>query len=320
MAVDLEHRRVLLLAAALEGAVLRQSFAPVLQDHSWELVEADSVERAQFVLRNLRCDVLVVDEGLYRREGAEGRAWLAAQRVAAVVLLAGPDPDLIAAALDRGVSQYMPRELALSHPAALMPFLNRATQSAELRRQLHRVGEVYADCRQKVRQLVDLLGEVLPFGTRAAWFTRRLILERLTEELQRTRRYRTPLSLALGEVRVHWEVGVTPWAGPPVSRWVARRIDEAKRVSDVGGQFGPRKFMLLLVHTPLSGAVTCCRRLQRFLEEAPSSAAEPHVPVLAYFGVVSSASGARAAQRLLRAASRCLGRAKKGENDGLVFQ
>ncbi|HZT82356.1 MAG TPA: hypothetical protein VFA26_19160, partial [Gemmataceae bacterium] len=88
MAADFDRRRVLLVAADAERRPLRELFAYELFEE-WDAAEADSFQQARFVLQHDNCDVLLVDEGLYRREDNAGLAWLAAQQRAPVVFLAG---------------------------------------------------------------------------------------------------------------------------------------------------------------------------------------------------------------------------------------
>src|SRR3712207_6225744 len=67
MAVELERRSVLVVADAEERAVLRPLFARGFLQ-GWSVLEASSFAQARFALQHDACDVILVDEGLYRRE------------------------------------------------------------------------------------------------------------------------------------------------------------------------------------------------------------------------------------------------------------
>src|SRR5207302_1890775 len=88
----------------------------------WDVVEADSLERARFALPLDPCDVLLIDASLYR---AAGLAWLTREQRLPVLFLAHPDPALVLEALDNGAWHWLPRDLALGHPALLAAVLRR---------------------------------------------------------------------------------------------------------------------------------------------------------------------------------------------------
>jgi len=92
---------------------------------------------------------------------------------------------------------------------------------------------------------------------------RRTFLERLNQELLRSRRYKLPLSLALIDVDALKEVNDTYGhaAGDAVLREVARRIRYMIREIDVPARFGGDEFAVILPNTPLEQAERAVRRL-----------------------------------------------------------
>ena len=89
MGIENERRRVLIAAGSQAIEAIRAVFAGDLHDQ-WEAVEADSFSRARFLLQHDPCDLLLVNDDLYHREGSQGLAWLAYQRTRLpVVFLAG---------------------------------------------------------------------------------------------------------------------------------------------------------------------------------------------------------------------------------------
>ena len=95
----------------------------------WEAVEADSFERARFVLQMEPCDALVLDAGLYRRGDAGSLTWLAGQD-RAPLFLAEQDPDILLDALRHGAGHWLPRELALVRRTFWGPACGRRPGSA----------------------------------------------------------------------------------------------------------------------------------------------------------------------------------------------
>jgi GGDEF domain-containing protein len=316
MAVDLERRRVLVAAAGAERAPLMDLFARGLVE-GWEASEAESFEQARFLLQHDPCDVLLVDQSLFRPEDPDGLAWLAGQQQAAVAFLAGDDPGALHDALERGAVQWLPRALALTHPPLLAAVLNQAAGKTDLRRSHRQLGEALQECRRQVRRLVTLLWGLSPIETHPRWFTQRHMMERLQEEIARTERHGTPLSIVLGEVRAGPEPDL-PADAPQLTAWTADRITRSKRHTDVAGQYGPNGFILLLAHTPEAGAAVCCRRLQTVLETTVGQTSAPPGPVQAYFGISSYSASRATAKSLLGHAEECLERAKS-EGDGQVM-
>ena len=304
MTADLPFRRVLVAASAAACPALRQSFAaePLA---GWQVLEADTWERAHFVLGYEACDVLLVDESLAPQGDVKDFTALAGRREVPVVALTDPGPETAAAALAAGVDVWLPREPALGHPPLLAAGLAHAAGRGDQRRRLRLTGTSLQETRRHVGRLVDLLWHHAPHDPRTRWFTHRHMLERLQEEIARTARHGSPFSLVLGEVRRQGEAEAAP--SPQLTAWAAERIGRAKRRCDVAGQYGPHGFMLLLANTPESGAVTFCRRLEEALGQAAATEAVPVVPA---FGIAACAGPAATPQALLRRAEEHLESAK----------
>jgi PleD family two-component response regulator len=314
MIADLDRRRVLLLTGAAEGVVLRGLFAEGLLA-GWEGLEADTCERARFILQHEPCDALLVGEELYLRDGPDGVAWLARQEETPVLLLAEPRPELVARALEQGVHQWLPMAMAVANPGLLAAALNQAARRRDLLRRPRQGDEVLRQCRRQVDRLVDLLWKTVPREGQGSWFTQRHMMERLHEEVARSERHGAPLAVALGEVRP--SAGEAP-AEEATDTRTAERISRTKRRCDVVGQYGPKGFMLLLVHTSREGAAVCCRRLQHELEQAHDAPREPHHGPRAYFGVASLSATTATPKGLLRCAEQNLEAAKEGAGGRVV--
>jgi len=315
MAVEQERRRVLIAAAPRELAPLVETFSHGRVE-GWEAESAESFEQAHFFLQHDDCDVLLIDQGLYHPEDAADLTWLA--RLQPIVYLAGPDPLSLIAVLERGASQWLPRELGLSHPALLAAVLNQAVVRTDMRRSQRRLGEALQECRRQVQRLVTLLWSTSPTEAHSQWFTQRHMMERLQEEIARTLRHGTPLSVVLGEVRAGDDTRF-PTEAPQVMTWTVERITRCKRRTDVAGQYGPHGFILLLSHTPRTGAAVCCRRLRVVLEQGADLSASPPAPVESYFGISTYDTDSTNAKGLLGRAEECLERARQDANEHIVF-
>jgi hypothetical protein len=310
MPIASERRRVLVTAQDGPSKPLLDLFGQGrLRD--WEALEADSLERARFVLQHQDCDVLLVDQSAYRWDDAEGLVWLARQREVPVLLLATPEAGLVAFALEHGVSHWLPHGLALEHPMLLAAALGQAAQLTDLRRRSRETSATLSDSRRQLDRLVGLLWRTLPWDGRIRWLSQRHMMERLREEVGRTERYGDPLTVVLGEVQA-------PGAeGELLDSLVVDRITQAKRRCDVAGQYGPRGFLLILVKTGEAGGMACCRRFQQVLGQPIPAAEQNSVLVRPYFGLATYSALASTPQGLLSLAEQHLEAAKTAD-DGLV--
>lgn len=297
------HRRVLL--AAEEAA--RVEFRELFRDESlrgWEVIEADSPERARFVLQLDACDVLLLDGSLQRGDAGEDLAWLAGQRRIPVLLLADSAAEETTTALRRGANYWLPREVARHHAGVLAVMLRQAAEFSDLQRRGQETSAALEEARRQVSRLVNLLWEAVPGEGRARWFTQRHMLERLEEEVIRTQRYGGPLALVLGEVQ-----GAANDSSGQAATRVVEQISRVKRRSDVAGQYGLQGFMLLLPHTDAAGAAGCCRRLGDLLAH-PTDATEP---LRVHFGIACFSAETHSVKSLLSRAEEQLERVKLGE-------
>jgi GGDEF domain-containing protein len=312
VATLLNRQQVLLAATDVERILLRQTFARPPLDQ-WDLLEADSLERVRFLLQHNTCDALLVDETLYPRLERDGLTWLVKFSKAPLVYMSHEQPQLAAVALSQGVEQWMPRELALANPALLDCILRRAHQSAlnidHTRNMTHELRE----CRRQANRLVSLLWETTTGDAHIRWHSQRQMIERLQEEVARTERHGSPLTLVLGELRTSGSAPVPSEAANLMESWTADQITHAKRRADVAGQYGPGGFMLLLVHTNEQGATSFCRRLQALLEQAPGTSSGPPMSSQVIFGTAGYSSDAFTPKMLLSRAEEVLDQARNVE-------
>lgn len=269
MSEIMPRRRALMAASESTRSECRALFqADLLRD--WELIEADSLERARFLLQLDPCDVLMLDCSLYPPGGCEDLSWLAAPRRTPVLLLGDDNAETVADALRQGTHYWLPRELARRHAPVLAAMLRQAAAFGEAQRRGRETTAALEDTRRQVSRLVNLLWEAVPGEGRARWFAQRYMLERLEEEVHRTQRYGGPLSVVLGEVDSPPAVRGIRGEDGQVAAWIVDRISRVKRRCDVAGQYGMQGFMLILPQTDENGATGCCRRLRTLLDESPN--------------------------------------------------
>jgi GGDEF domain-containing protein len=226
----------------------------------------------------------LVHEELCRREGLQALAWLSFHRETPV-LFVGSTCEQFTRAYELGATVCLPRDMALAHPPLLDAALRQAHYHGELRNLHERTHEQLLETRRHVDRLVNMIWRISPNDAENSWLPQRYLLERLDEELARSQRHQLPFSIAVGELRT---------------------TGELSRRCDIVGQYGPRGFLLLMVHTPREGGLLCCQRLQSHLESPRQGSADPRVSIRSYFGLASTSDDIETPQALLRAAEQNL--------------
>jgi diguanylate cyclase (GGDEF)-like protein len=307
--VTLLDRRTLLLASARHD---RQSVRNLLETplfRAWDVREADSIERTRFILQMEPCDVLVLDSALYRGSDPGDVSWLTAQHITPVLLLGEPEEAIVVSALQNGARQWLSRELAVQQPAILEATLRQIALIGDIQRKARAASEALHDSRRQVSRLVSLLWDSVPGDGRRSWFPQRHMLERLDEEVDRSKRHGETLTVALGEVYAARGILLSPEEAQKLVSWTVGRVTEGKRRCDVAGQYGPNGFMLLLPNTAGEGALRCCRRIQCGIERPTQDPALPQLE--AAFGVAHVSVEVSTVRALLCRAEERLERAKQ---------
>jgi two-component system cell cycle response regulator len=118
----------------------------------------------------------------------------------------------------------------------------------------------------------------------------RAIYERLTEELERARRYKYPLSVVLCDLDHFKDVNDAHGhlAGDAVLRDGAAALRRGLRATDVLGRYGGEEFLAVLPQVDLAAACTAAERLRQGLEASPVALdSGEQVAITGSFGVAS---------------------------------
>ena len=106
------------------------------------------------------------------------------------------------------------------------------------------------------------------FDSLTGLYSRRYILERLDEEVERSKRYGEILSVAMIDVddfkKINDEYGHD--VGDEVLRHVSKGMSESVRSIDMIGRYGGEEFLIIFPHTPAYRAVDSCERVRRSVE------------------------------------------------------
>jgi diguanylate cyclase (GGDEF)-like protein len=215
-----------------------------------------------------------------------------------VVLLTGLDTltDLVAG-LEAGADDYMTKPFK---PAELNARLRSGRRVLDLQREL-----LAAQAQLSVLANHDSLTEL---------WNRRVILERLNQELARAEREKSPLGLILLDIdyfkRINDTLGHS--RGDEVLRQVAQRLTEAVRPYDSVGRYGGEEFLIVVPNCNMHETFKVAERIRKTICDEPVSSADGPIAVSASFGATAVlAEQDSDPKALIVAADRALYRAKE---------
>ncbi len=282
----------LTMQVILQSALVRLGYQVELAadgDRAWAILEGPQAPA-----------LAILDWQMPGLTGVEICRRLRQRKVAAytyVVLLSGLDSleDLVAG-LEAGADDYMTK-----------PF-----KPAELKARLHS-GQRVLDLQQELLAAQAQLQVLASYDALTMLWNRRVIMERLQQELARAEREANSLGLVMVDIdhfkRVNDRLGHA--AGDEILQQVATRLTEAVRPYDSVGRYGGEEFLIVATHCNLDATLTLAERARRIVCQTPMSAATESVSVTASFGVAATRAGAKPdLQALIDSADRALYYAK----------
>ncbi len=150
---------------------------------------------------------------------------------------------------------------------------------------------------------------------------RRALFERLDAEIERSRRYDTPLSLALIDLDHFKAINDSHGhaAGDTVLNSVGEIVKTSIRSSDIAGRYGGEELCVVLPQTSAEGAFALAESLREQIEESVISVDGKTITVTASIGIATWQANYTDAQQILISADQALYSAKRaGRNKTVV--
>jgi diguanylate cyclase (GGDEF)-like protein len=250
--MEQQQPRVLVVQAdEKQRHVQRTLFA----DAGMSVVEADSGAAALEFLAGDRPDLVVVDRVLPDMDGLELLPRLKSGELDFI-------PVLVASS--RGETADRVRGLQLGAD----DYITIPCDAAEL---LARVKALLRNkqTHDRMRKLQVALEQMVVSDPLTGLNNRRYLMDRLTQEMQRSDRHGEPLAFAMvdldGFKPINDQFGHI--LGDKVLRAVGNTIARCVRVSDVAARYGGDEFAIILPQTPAEGAGRVCERILRSIAE-----------------------------------------------------
>lgn len=181
------------------------------------------------------------------------------------------------------------------------------------------------ELRQRDRELGSALAAMQRLASEdglTGLMNRRALIEALHREVERCRRYGSPLSVVMLDIDHFKDVNDRHGhaMGDAVLRGVAATVREGLRAVDLAGRYGGEEFCLVLPDTDAAGAQTVTEGLRAAIAARPYEDTERSVLVTASFGIaVFSKEHPLQPDELLRAADAALYIAKTSGRNRVVL-
>jgi two-component system, cell cycle response regulator len=162
---------------------------------------------------------------------------------------------------------------------------------------------------KRLQDLLLLYGEV---DSLTEVYNRRVLMERLQQEWDRSRRYGTVLSLVMADIDRFKTVNDT-WghpAGDRVLSGVAGTLKSMARSGDIVGRYGGEEFALVMVRADAKSACSAAERCRLKIEGLRFRAGDGLIGVTVSFGVADS-TGKKSLNHMIDASDRALYMAKE---------
>lgn len=278
-----------------------------LLSRRYEVLAAADADSAHALAASRKPDAALMGVSLPGVDGPSALLrWRADERTAGIPVLmlsgARADEDLQVTCFSRGATDFVQRPVS---PRLLLARLDRAVRESRERRRLESAAQT------------DALTGLANY---------RALDARLRQELERARRYRYPLAVAMLDLDhlklLNDRFGHT--AGNQVLAGFARLLTRSLRGTDFAARYGGDEFAVLLAYQTWREAAVFCERLRSSLTSLPLAGdASMELGTTVSVGVAAHAPAApkASAEALLSAADSALYEAKRrGRNQVVIYE
>ncbi len=294
---------------AEDDAVSRRLLEATLAKWGYEVVVCrDGAEAWEIVQQNDAPNLLILDWMMPGMDGVEVcrriRLREGLEYAYIIMLTAKGQKEDVLEGLGAGADDYITK-----------PFVTR-----ELKLRL-RAGRRILELQSALIAARDRLTELATHDPLTGLWNRTAILETLRNDINRSRREKSPLAIIMADLDHFKLVNDTlgHLAGDAVLREAAKRMRSVARPYDGIARYGGEEFLFIVPGSDAAGGAELAERIRLRLRESPLDTSEGMIRLTISLGVTSNAGIEDAnAETLLRTADLALYRAKNAGRDRVV--
>ena len=193
--------------------------------------------------------------------------------------------------------------------------MEKIRERDEYARELQAMKDLY---KEKLKEIDKMKEEALILSYTddlTGMYNHRFFIHQLTMEVDRQKRYPSPLSLLMIDIDYFKNYNDTNGhlAGDQVLRAISLIIQHAVRQTDIVARYGGEEFCAILINTGREGALAIAERIRRNVAETnfPNEKVQPNGDLTVSIGVGTFFSGISTVTDLIREADNALYRAKR---------
>ncbi|CAG0948603.1 Response regulator PleD [Burkholderiales bacterium] len=298
-----------------DDAAIRMLVATALTNWGHSVYSASSGEEALRLAVEMSPQIVVVD---WVMPGMDGIAFCRALRATGMgrtmyvlMLTSMEDEEQVMEAFEAGVDDFLAKPVNLRMLAARLSAGQRViAMQAEIERDKDEIRRFAAELAVSNRRLKDAaLTDAL-----TGLPNRRYALDRLAQEWAGTARLSRPLAVMMIDIDHFKEVNDSHGheAGDQVLAWVAERLKQTARASDIVCRLGGEEFLLIAPGADEESARIAAERLRAAVEAGAPLNEIPSLRVTVSLGVASRMPGVADTAGLIRLADQAVYQAKAG--------
>jgi diguanylate cyclase (GGDEF)-like protein/PAS domain S-box-containing protein len=195
-------------------------------------------------------------------------------------------------------------------------FMEKIRERDLYARELQAIRNLY---KEKVKEIKEMREEAVLLSYTddlTGIYNHRFFIGQLTLEVERHKRYSTPLSLLMIDIDFfkHYNDTNGHLAGDQVLKAIAILIQRGARQTDIVSRYGGEEFSAILTNTGKEGAFEIAERVRKNVADTrfPNESAQPNKDLTVSVGVATFSPRISTLTDLIREADHALYRAKKG--------
>ena len=183
-------------------------------------------------------------------------------------------------------------------------------------RELQAMRDLYKEKKKEIEKMREEAMILSSTDDLTGIYNHRFFIQQLTMEVERQKRYASPLSLLMIDIDYfkHYNDTNGHLAGDEALKAISILIQRGVRQTDIVARYGGEEFSSILINTGKAKAMEIAERVRRTVAETrfPNEKAQPNGDMTVSIGVATFSSSTSTLTDLIREADNALYRAKRG--------